>query len=117
MSDEKFKSINSKAEANSQTHVVGNPQLEQFQYQREALKADTQLNTQQMELGFVGKIIGSGDNAKMAVVFLTLFFMLSSIAVLVFTKDMSNSVTFQTVTLLMNVVSATLGYIFGQKSK
>ena len=34
MSDENFKSINSKAEANSQTHVVGTARQEQFQYQK-----------------------------------------------------------------------------------
>ena len=70
-----------------------------------------------MELGLIGKVIGSGDNAKMAVVFLTVFFMLSSIAIILVTKDIKESSTIQLVTLLMNLVSAVLGYVFGQKSK
>lgn len=121
MPNDTFKSIDSKAELKA--HPVNSapssvtPNQELFQYQKEALKSETQLSTQQMELGVIGKLIGSGDNAKMAVVLLTLFFMLLSIAILVFIKDMKESSNFQTVTLLLNVVAAALGFVFGQKTK
>ena len=76
MPNDTFKSINSKAELNAQPANSApssvTPDDEAFQYQKEALKSETQLSTQQMELGVVGKVIGSGDSAKMSIVFFTI---------------------------------------------
>lgn len=93
------------------------PQAEALQYEKEALKCQTQLNTQQMELGLIGKLLGSGENAKMSIV--TIVILLNSLAIIgvLFSENIKDASTLQIITILMNVVSVSIGYIFGQKSK
>ncbi|MBQ4852700.1 hypothetical protein [Pseudoalteromonas sp. MMG012] len=70
-----------------------------------------------MKVGIIGKVIGVGDNAKVAVVFLILLFSLLSIVGLLYFQDLTRSTTIHTITLLVNFVSMSLGFLFGYKIK
>ncbi|KZX01007.1 hypothetical protein JL49_08095 [Pseudoalteromonas luteoviolacea] len=70
-----------------------------------------------MKVGIISKVIGVGDNAKIAVVFLILLFSLSSIAGLLYFQDLTRSTAIHTITLFVNFVSMSLGFLFGYKIK
>ncbi|MDK2598655.1 hypothetical protein [Pseudoalteromonas obscura] len=90
---------------------------EQAIYDAKRLETEKQLTSQLMELGLLGKLLGSGESAKMSIVVLVIIFFSTAIIVVLAQNDIKEPSTMQLITLLMNIIAGALGYVFGQRSK
>lgn len=76
-------------------------------------KTEVSLEEKRMDLGVVGRFIGSGDQARFAITLIVIIFLLLIACAVTFLETPVNAEEFWD--LVVPIVTLGLGYIFGQR--